>query len=342
MALLGRVGRRVTTGARSVERVIALCLALVAASCGAATVAPVATTVSTGETSPPVAAEPIAAESGPPPSVRFASGATDRPCLPEHTTALLLFASADTPLLDGALDPGSPVGAFGGDGFVLAPEAAHVRAVLGAESRPIDRATAASWGVDGMGALVEVDLAPDAHGCDDARSVGVLSARRLDASAALPIDIGRAITSAIDDARDGTAARTALDDRARQALEAQLADAPSGRMAGLRHRVFYGARWSAEREELTVLVVFRVERDVVTTERSPDDHAGRVWCDAPPGADCAPRCVPSTVVITTTFTGEAGVTTVFSRDGSRVRTTEEPAGAVAQRRSMREGTDDCM
>jgi hypothetical protein len=169
--------------------------------------------------------------------------------------------------------------------------------------------------------------------------VRILRVARLDATSAIPLDVGATLERLITKYDDAS-----IDARARGALDAAVSTAPAVASAsprGTRRSLGFAPTWSVADQTLSVLVVVRFERQLVTEEPNPDPHAGAIWCSAPPGADCAPRCIPRSWRVTWLVVGEAGITAVLARDGEPRRIVVEREGAPRARLLHRDGVGDC-
>ena len=80
----------------------------------------------------------------------------------------------------------------------------------------------------------------------------------------------------------------------------------------------YRVTWMAGSETLHVTFYGRALREYTGTTKNPDPQAGMVTCNAPPGADCAPRPIPKTFTHDRSFGAELAVETVFDKTGTQL------------------------
>jgi hypothetical protein len=299
--------------------------------CGAAAaVGPPASGAETGRTDASTAEPPTVASE--PPSERFEIAAED-PCLPAELDAILLETSSGR----GVVDPGDGAYAIGGSTVVLLPPSGRLRRIVADAGVVVAPEVLHALGAAGPITLAHVVLDDD-RGCVDA--VGTPAPIRV-VSLERPIALPPLATLADAVLASGSTDRAALVEAARHALDAVAPGrAASGAVPhGERQLLAWSARPTATGGELLLLV--RVQRDYVREEDSDAPHAGSHWCDAPPGADCAPSCVPPRERITETFVGEAAIRVTFDATGAIVSTTSEPAGVLARPIVHSTGVGDC-
>jgi hypothetical protein len=89
----------------------------------------------------------------------------------------------------------------------------------------------------------------------------------------------------------------------------------------------YRVTWMADKETLHVTFYGRSLREYTGTTKNPDPQAGMDTCNAPPGADCAPRRIPATLTRDRSFGAEFAVETVFDKTGKQLSRDEHFADA---------------
>jgi hypothetical protein len=80
----------------------------------------------------------------------------------------------------------------------------------------------------------------------------------------------------------------------------------------------YRITWMADTETLHITFYGRAMRGYAGTTKNPDPQAGMVTCNAPPGADCAPRKIPMTFTHGRTFVAEFAVEAAFDKTGKQL------------------------
>jgi hypothetical protein len=80
----------------------------------------------------------------------------------------------------------------------------------------------------------------------------------------------------------------------------------------------YRVTWMADTETLHVTFYGRALREYTGTTKNPDPQAGMDTCNAPPGADCAPRRIPTMLTHARSFGAEFAVETVFDKTGKQL------------------------
>jgi hypothetical protein len=89
----------------------------------------------------------------------------------------------------------------------------------------------------------------------------------------------------------------------------------------------YRVTWMADTETLRVTFYGRAVRAYSGTTKNPDPQAGMSTCNAPPGADCAPRKIPETLTHDRSFGAEFAVEAVFDKTGKQSSRDERYADA---------------
>ena len=292
-----------------------------------------------GSASTPAAPPPAApAPLGEGPSRQWPLLADGYPTLPTTVEGLLIKATIGrAELIDTAR---SEINA-NDDTYILLVPGQRGRIVLGANGVPLGSADVKQRGIMGPAAIVAIDRDVASKQCpaNSPHYLCVKKLRRLDAGATYPLDAGVVLAEVLATYVPTAPEGLALAGRAQQGL-AQLPIPPGARPAAPRRYpplapVSYAVAWSPSSQHLEVLVVARAERSAVRREVSSDPHAGTFGCDAPPGADCAPRCVPPASSITTSYVVEAGVRATFDRTGVRIRLDDAGIGAIAARQVSR-------
>jgi hypothetical protein len=95
----------------------------------------------------------------------------------------------------------------------------------------------------------------------------------------------------------------------------------------------YRVTWMADTETLHVTFYGRALREFTGTTKNPDPQAGMSTCNAPPGADCAPRLIPTTLTHDRSFGAEFAVETVFDKTGKQLSRDEHFGDAPARDQS---------
>ncbi|MCX5742570.1 MAG: mannan-binding lectin [Proteobacteria bacterium] len=277
-----------------------------------------ATPVGTPPSTTPVGTPPSTTPVGTPPSTQWPGFEAGYPDLPARFEALLVKGMVDRAELLGTAR--GPLAAS--DGYVLLVPGQHGRTVLLAKGARLTAVEAKQFGVDATAAIVEVERDVTSPSCtaQTPTNVCVRKLRRLDGGATYAIDISKVLTELITRYQPTATDGKALASRARTLVAAAGAHSPNFR------ELAFVPSWSSTRHELEVLVVARAERVTTHRELSRDPQAGSVGCEAPPGADCAPRCRPPAFQVTSTEIAEAGIRAVFDHSGAAVKLGDAGAG----------------
>jgi hypothetical protein len=252
------------------------------------------------------------------------------PALPARVEGLLVKATIDkAELIDSTLRQWN----YNDEYYELLVPGQRGRIVRLASGALFGVADAKHLGIDGVAAIVEVELDARSTGCaaHTPHIVCARTLRRLDAGATFAIDAGKALAELI--ATYGPAAPDGRDlaERARHGLASYPDPAGSQPGGGPGRRPLgptgFAAAWSPARKELDVLVVARAQRVTVRRVVSTQPGAGSFGCDAPYGADCAPQCRPPAFEVTSAHVVEAGVRAVFDHTGARTRLDDAGVGA---------------
>lgn len=193
---------------------------------------------------------------------------------------------------------------------------------------------AAKLGITADAAIVEIERDTATGPCTPALAptnphyICVKKLRRLDAGATYKLDAGGALATLLAEYAPAAEHGQELLARSAHALDA-ISDPPGSRHVAVPsypplHPIGFAVAWS--REGLDVLVAARSERAYSLHERSTDPHAGTIGCEAPPGADCAPRCRPPGWTLTRVSRGEAGVRVTFDTTGRETRRSDAGEG----------------
>ena len=164
--------------------------------------------------------------------------------------------------------------------------------------------------------------------CRRPDTICVRDLKRVDHAAGLPLDIEKALQEVLAEYGKGTPTRAALERRAEQLQSADLRANPG---ADARKVFWFWPSWNAQERRLDVTLIAHDERRRTTERTNPDPLAGRVGCSAPPGADCAPKCVAPKLQTVTEFAVEAAVRFSFDAQGARRGPFEAGSGALPAR-----------
>ncbi len=167
----------------------------------------------------------------------------------------------------------------------------------------------------------------------------------LDGTRPFPLDVSRALHDTLEPLESTTSPQGK---RWRGLLRAAIADAAKqdpgfGALAAVKPvevvRAGFRVTWLADRRVLRIVFYSRMAHVLRRETRNPHPRAGTAWCDAPPGADCAPRMIPTQILTGRVYAAEYARVVEISHDGKRLSDKEHPV-RVKPATGLRWGTVD--